>query len=108
MFQKDQTGKGKSSSVGISSNRNSEHPPRKCYRCGSEDHMMAKCPKPSKDNEKRRKSVRFNEKGNRACDNGKNNDDHKIYASMAQMSSNDEHKNKKYGDSSQLTNWVLD
>ena len=47
-------------------------------------------------------------KGNRSCDNGKNDDDHKIYASMARMSSNDERKSVKYGDSSQLTNRILD
>ena len=51
--------------------------------------MIAECPKPPKDNEKRRKQVRFNEKGNRAGDNGENNNDQKIYASMAQMPSND-------------------
>ena len=50
----------------------------------------------------------MNEKGNRACDNGKNNDDQKIYTSMAHMSSNDERSNGKYGDSSKLTNWILD
>ena len=44
--------------------------------------MIAKCPKAPKDNEKRRKSVRFNEKGNRACDNGEDDNDHNIYASM--------------------------
>ena len=33
--------------------------------------MIAKFPKPPKDNEKWRKQVRFNEKGNRACNNGK-------------------------------------
>ena len=44
--------------------------------------MIAKCPKSPKDNYKRRKQVHFNEKGNRACDNGENNNDHKIYASM--------------------------
>ena len=49
--------------------------------------MIAKCPKPPKDDEKRRKSVCFNEKVNRACDNGEDDNDHKIYASMAQMSS---------------------
>ena len=70
--------------------------------------MIAKCPKPPKDNEKRLKQLRFNEKGNRACNNGENNDDHKIYASMAQMSSDDERKIVKYGDSFQLTNWILD
>ena len=70
--------------------------------------MIAKCPKPPKYNEKRKKQVRFNEKVNRACDNGKDNNDHKIYASMAQMYSDDERKSVKYGDSSQLTNWILD
>ena len=44
--------------------------------------MIAKCPKPPKDNEKRRKSERAKEKGNRACDNGEDENDHKIYASM--------------------------
>ena len=85
-----------------------ERTPQKCFRCGSEDHMITKCPKPPKYNEKRRKQVHFNEKGNRARDNGKNKDDHKIYASMARMSSNDERSSEKYGDSSQLTNWILD
>ena len=70
--------------------------------------MIAKCPKPPKDNEKRRRQLRFNEKVNRACDNGKNNNDHKIYAYMARMYSNDERKSEKYGDSLQLTNSILD
>ena len=100
--------KEKARVVGISSNRNSERPPRKCYRCGSEDHMIAKCPNPPTDNEKRRKSVLFNEKGNRACNNGKDNNDHKIYPSMARMSSDNECKSGEYGDSSKLTNWILD
>ena len=69
--------------------------------------MIAKCPKPPKDNEKRRNQVHFNEKGNRACNNGEDNDDHKIYASMARMSSDAERKSVKYGDSSQLPNWIL-
>ena len=85
-----------------------ERPPWRYFRFVSEYHMIKKCPKPPKNNEKRRKKVRFNEKGNCACDNGKNNDDHKIYAYMACMSSNDKRKSEKYGDSSQLTNWVLD
>ena len=98
----------KARAVDVSSNRNPEHLPQKCFRRGSEDHMIKKRPKPPKDNEKRRRQVSFNEKGNRACENGENNDDHKIYASMARMSSNDERKSEKYGDSSQLTNWILD
>ena len=70
--------------------------------------MIAKFPNPPKYKEKRRKQVRFNEKGNLACDKGKNNDDHKVYASMARMSSDDKRKSVKYGDSLQLTNWILD
>ena len=70
--------------------------------------MIVKCPKPPKDNKKWRRQVRFNEKGNHVCDNDKNNNDHKIYAPMARMSRNDERSSEKYGDSSQLTNWILD
>ena len=70
--------------------------------------MIKNIPNPPKDNEKRRKQVCFNEKGNCACDNEKDNDEHNIYASMARISSNDEHKIEKYGDSLQLTNWILD
>ena len=70
--------------------------------------MIVKRPKPPKDNDKRRKQIRFNEKGNRSCDNNKNNSDQKIYASMARMSGNDECPSENYGDSSQLTNWILD
>ena len=84
-----------------------ERTPQKCLRCGYEDHIIAKCTKPPKDNEKRRKQACLNIKGNCACDNGENNDDHKVYASMAQMSSNDERSSENYGDSSQLINWIL-
>ena len=69
--------------------------------------MIEKCPKPPKYNEKRRKQVRFNEKGNHACDNGEDDNDHKIYTYMARMSSDDERKSGEYGDSSQLTNWIF-
>ena len=34
--------------------------------------------------------------------------DQKIYASMARMSGNDEQPTRTFGDSSQLTNWILD
>ena len=60
-----------------------ERTPRKCFRCGSEDPMIEKCPK----------QVCFNEKGNRVYDKGENNSDCEIYASMARMSINDEWKN---------------
>ena len=70
--------------------------------------MIAKCSKPPKDNEKRRKQVCFNEKGNRACDNREYHGDHKIYAFMARMSSDDERKSEEYGDILQSTNWIFD
>ena len=57
--------------------------PQKCFICGSEDHMIAKCPT----------QVLFNENFNRSCDNGKNISDCEIYASMAQISSNNKCKN---------------
>ena len=62
--------KEKARAVDVSSNRNSERPDQKCFRCGYEDHIIVKCPKPPKDNEKRRKNIRFNDKVNRECDNG--------------------------------------
>ena len=55
-----------------------------------------------------RKQVRFNKKGNRACNNVKNNSEQKIYTSMALMSGNDECPREKIGDSSQMTNLILD
>ena len=70
--------------------------------------MIKKFPKPPKDNEKRQNKVRFNEKGNRACDSGEDNNEYNIYAFMAHISSDDKRKSIKYGDSSQLTNWILD
>ena len=103
MFQKYQEVKGKSCAIDASNNRGTERTPRKCFRCGSEYHLIAKCPKPPKDKKKRWKQVSFNEKGNHACGNDKN-----IYASMARMSGNDECSSELFCDSSQLTNWILD
>ena len=100
--------KEKARSAGALSNKNSDRPARKCFRCVSEDHLITKCPKPSKDSEKKRKKVSFNEKGNSAKDNSDDDDDLKVYAYMAQMSNDEVSKNKDYGDSSQLTNWILD
>ena len=48
--------------AGALDNRQTERTSQKCFGCGSEDHLIAKFPKPPKDNEKRRKQVRFNEK----------------------------------------------
>ena len=107
-FKKIRKEKEKSRSAGTSSNKNSDCPARKCYRCGYEDHLIAKCPKPPKDGKKKRKSDKSKEKGNRLKDNSDYDNDIKVYASMARMSNNDVRENKDYGDSSQLTNWILD
>ena len=51
-FKRKRKEKEKARAVDVSSNRNSECPPWKCFRCGSEDHMIAKCLKPPEDNKK--------------------------------------------------------
>ena len=84
--------------AGHSDNRGTEHTPRKCFRCGYQDHLIEKCPKPPKENEKQQKEVHFNEKYNRAYDNGENNSDQKIYVSMTCMSVNDEFLIGDFGD----------
>ena len=93
---------------GDSDNRQTERTPQKCFKCGSEDPLIAKFLKPPKDNEKRRKQVRFNEKVNCAFDNGKNKSDQNIYGSMARMSGNDKYPSENFGDSWQLTNCIFD
>ena len=45
-FKKIRKEKEKARAFGISSNKNSERPAQKCFMCGSEYHMIAKCPKP--------------------------------------------------------------
>ena len=57
-FKRIRKEKEKARAVDASSNRKTERTPWKCFRCGSEDHMIAKCPKPPKDNEKLQKKVR--------------------------------------------------
>ena len=69
--------------------------------------MIAKCPQPPRDSEKRHESEKSKEKGNRACNISNDENELKIYASMAQMSIDDKRENKDYGNTSQLTNWIL-
>ena len=45
---------------------------------------------------------------NIAKDNSDDDNELKVYSSMARMSSDDKRESKYYGDSSQLTNWILD
>ena len=96
-FKSIRKGKEKARSTGTSSNKNSDRPARKCFRCESEDHLIAKFSKPPKDSEKRRKSEKSKEKGNCACDNSDDDNDLKVYTYMARMSSDDKRKSKDYG-----------
>ena len=84
----------------------------KCFRCGSVDHLIAKCLKPPKDNKKQQNTFRFNERVNRVpqkeSKDGDDDNDQYIYASMARMYDDDEKYSRYFGDSSQLTNWILD
>ena len=99
-FKRIRKEKEKARSAGTSSNKNSDRPACKCFRCGSEYHLIAKCPKPPKGSEKRRKSDISKEKGNSAKGNSDDDGDLKLYASMAGMSNDDERTIKDYGDSS--------
>ena len=108
MLQNYKKEKDKARAVDVSSDRHADCTSRKCFRYGSEDQMITKCPKPPKDNEKRQRKLRFNEKMDRACNNRKNNSEQNIYASIARISSNDKRSSENYSESSQLTNWILD
>ena len=77
--------KKKACAVDVSDNRHTERTPLKCFRCVSEDHLIAECLKPPKNNKKWRRQVHFNEKVNRARDNSKNNSDQNIYVSISYL-----------------------
>ena len=49
-FKKIRKEKEKVRAAGDSDNRQTERTPRKCFRFGSEDHLIEKCPKPPKEN----------------------------------------------------------
>ena len=49
-FKRIRKEKEKSCAVDSSDNRQTERTPQKCFRCGSEYHLIAKFPKPPKDN----------------------------------------------------------
>ena len=75
MFKNIRKDKDKSRAASDSDKQRTERTPYNIFRCGSVDNLISKCPKPPKYNEKRRKQVHFNERGNRALqkesDNGK-------------------------------------
>ena len=51
--------KEKARAAGDLDNRHMERTPRKCFRCRSEDHLIAKFPKPPKENYKQKKASTF-------------------------------------------------
>ena len=54
MFQKDHKGEVRSCAAGGLDNKRTERMPRKCFGCKSEDHLIEKCLKPTKENERRK------------------------------------------------------
>ena len=68
--------------------------------------------KPPKNTQKQLKQASFNKRGNcilqKECDNSNDDNTQKVYESMAKMSGNDEIPSRNFGDSSQLTNQILD
>ena len=103
--------KGKYCADGDSEKQWTERTPHKYFRCGSEGHLIAKCPKQPKDNEKQQNQVCFNERVNRSlqkeCDNGDDDNDQKIYIFVKRMSVDNESLSRYLSDSSQFTNWIL-
>ena len=102
--------KGKSRVAGDSDKIPIERTTRKCFRCGSEDRLISICLKSN--NKKGQKQVHFSERGNRTSQKEfkklimtmiKN-----IYTYIYHMSDNKESPVRHFGDSSQLTNWILD
>ena len=55
MLKKDKKNKDKSRAAGDLDRQRTERPPRKYFRCGSGDNLIAKCLKPFKDYKKQRK-----------------------------------------------------
>ena len=55
MFQKDKKVQGKTHAAGDSDKKRTECTPRKWFRCGSVDNLIAKCTKPPKYNRKQKK-----------------------------------------------------
>ena len=79
-----------------------------CFRCGSEDHLIAKFPKPPKKTRKDKSKYVLMKMLIVHATTEKNNSDQKIYASMARMSGNDKYPSRNFVESLQLTNWILD
>ena len=90
--------------------------PNTCFVCGSEDHFITNSHKlDTLDKKVHRNRENPKTRAYRSCKIDKmlknstdESDSRKIYTSMARMLTNIERPISNYGDSSQLTNWILD
>ena len=102
MIKKD---KEKTRAVGDMENQQTECTYHKCFRCGSVDHLIAKCLEPPRDTEIWRNQFRFNDRVNCAsqkeCENGRDDTNQYIYSFMARMSGNDRMFSRDFGESLQ-------
>ena len=90
--------------------------PIMCFRCGSEKHFIANFPKPDTSDKK----VHWNMEKPKSCvyrltkiyktleKSTGESQSQKTYVSMTRMSTNAESTRRNYGDSLELTNWILD
>ena len=117
MFKRIINYKDKACADGDLEKQRTELTPHTFFRCGYVDHLIDEYPKPPKDNKKGLKWVSFNEMGNRALQKDSENDDNdnyqKIYMHlwhkflvMTKVLVG-EFSIRDFGDSLQLTNWVL-
>ena len=72
--------------------KRTEFPPRKCFRWGSVDHLIAKCLKSPKDTDRQQKTS-VSMKGlivhrKKKTEDSDDENDQNMYASMARMSGN--------------------
>ena len=87
-----------------------------CFRCGSEDHFITNFPELDNFDNKvhwnmkkpKTRAYRSTKIDKTSKKNSYEIESQKMYTSMARMSKNEEIPRINYGDSSQLTNWILD
>ena len=87
-----------------------------CFRCGSKNNFFADFPKPDTldkkvylNMEKHKTCAYISTKIDETLENSKDkSESQNIYVSMSQMSSNADSPRRYFGDSSQLTNLILD
>ena len=87
-----------------------------CFRCGSEDHFVAKCPRLETSDKKLHwnteqpktrayKSKKIDKTSEKSIDES---EPQKIQTSLEHMYTNEEIRRRDFGDILQLTNWILD